>query len=112
MHASFKRHPDAFRSSIQCLLECSDVDSYSVAFAQIRRVDNVVIVMKQLVRTMQDSVYPVKISRVSECVVDSTHGTNSTGFEMFAMIVPFRGEGYPLSYFFIRESGMLYTYIS
>ncbi|RHY92025.1 hypothetical protein DYB37_011609 [Aphanomyces astaci] len=51
-----------------------------------------------------EGTFPVKLSRVSECVVDSSHGTNSSNFEMFVLIVPFRGEGYPLSFFFIQES--------
>ncbi|OQR85797.1 hypothetical protein ACHHYP_11353 [Achlya hypogyna] len=51
------------------------------------------------------------LAYVVEAVVDATYKTNGTrrgnmtGFELYVIMVTFRGEGYPVSYMYHQENG-------
>jgi hypothetical protein len=59
--------------------------------------------MHGLVAAMLQEIKVTSMHYVPEVVVDSTHNLTNGNYEMFTIIVPFKGEGYPLAYMFIEK---------
>ncbi|ETV65119.1 hypothetical protein H257_18076 [Aphanomyces astaci] len=78
---------------MQYLEKSPAIFSTTLAIAGVRYVQNVVLVLSQLLKSMSGVQYTFDLTHSAECVMDSTHKTNASGFELYALLVPFRGQG-------------------
>ncbi|RQM26133.1 hypothetical protein B5M09_005824 [Aphanomyces astaci] len=99
MHDHFKSHNDPVVSTMQYLEKSPAIFSATLAIADARNAQNVVLVLSQLLKSVCGVKYTFDLTHSAECVMDSTHKTNASGFELYALLVPFRGQGYPVPYF-------------
>ena len=115
-HGLYERSSDVFASVLSLIHELPVISGRRLLPKGIDgKVKCAYLVMDDLVaQTAPDG---RSLCHVDEVVIDATHKTNGsrtgnvTGanpqFEVYVMMITFRGEGYPISYMFLQEYGTI-----